>query len=52
MNEYASAFWKNIEWRKSLFLKINIDHDSAVLEIYRDLDFTGNHYHRHTQKLY
>lgn len=52
MNEYTDRFWNNVDWRKSSFLKIHVRGDSAVLEIYRDTDFTGNYELRHTQVLW
>jgi hypothetical protein len=52
LERYTKLFWKNTEWRPSTFLKIKIIKDSAVLEIYRDKDYTGNYVLRHTQILY
>ena len=52
IDEYTSRFWKNVDWRKSTFLKISIHGDSAVLEIYRDKGFMGQYELRHTQVLY
>ena len=52
MDRYSKLFWKNTEWRPSTFLKIKIIGTSAILEIYREKDFTGNYVLRHTQILY
>ena len=52
ITEYSERFWKNVDWRKSTFMKIQIRGDSAVLEIYRDTGFLGNYVLRHTQVLY
>jgi predicted phosphodiesterase len=50
--KYAKLFWENTEWRKSTFLKVNVNDDSGVLEIYRDKEFNGNYVLRHSQVLY
>ena len=52
LEKYTQLFWKNTEWRPSTFLKIKIKGKSAILEIYRDKDYTGNYVLRHTQILY
>ncbi|MCJ7555103.1 MAG: metallophosphoesterase [Ignavibacteriaceae bacterium] len=52
LKNYMNLFWKNTEWRQSSFLKIRISSDAAILEIYRDIDFTGNYTLRHSQVLY
>lgn len=52
LDKYSKLFWKNTEWRKSTFLRLNVSESSAVLEIYRDKGFEGDYALRHTQKLY
>ena len=51
LKRYSELFWKNTIWRPSTFLKIKIHGESALLEIYRDKDYTGNYVLRHTQLL-
>jgi len=52
ISHYENLLWNQSGWRKSTFLKINIQNDSAVLEIYRDTDYQGHYELRYTQVLY
>ena len=52
LKNYINLFWENTEWRKSTFLKVRISSDTAILEIYRDKDFTGNYNLKYSQVLY
>jgi hypothetical protein len=52
IDSVMGRFWKNTQWRKSTFLKIRIKNGSAVLEIFRDRDYSGDYELRHTQILW
>lgn len=49
---YTNHLLNRSGWRKSTFMKIRIQTDSAVLEIYRDTDYAGHYELRYTQVLY
>ncbi|OGU25552.1 MAG: hypothetical protein A2X66_07620 [Ignavibacteria bacterium GWA2_54_16] len=49
---YTNLFWQNTEWRKSTFLKVNVDKKVGIVEFYRDKDFSGNYILRDQIELY
>jgi hypothetical protein len=52
IDKYSKLFWKNTEWRKSTFLKVNLGPESGSVEIYRDKDYMANYVLRDRVSLY
>ncbi len=43
IERYTKLFLEKTEWRKSTFLRITMNPEAPLLEIYRDKDYTGNY---------